>query len=78
MSITVTTQFTIGAFLDAVFSVSTSRSTVEGYATAFRKIVADVFGFASDPAKIRSVKSRWNPQIMGIFRQYRTEAKATS
>ena len=42
---------TVGAFLDAVFSVSTSRSTIEGYATAFRKIVADLFGFSSDPAK---------------------------
>jgi hypothetical protein len=31
--------------------VSTSRSTIEGYATAFRKIVADLFGFASDPEK---------------------------
>jgi len=38
-------------FLEAVFSVSTRRSTIEGYATAFRKIVADLFGFASDPAK---------------------------
>ena len=39
------------AFLDAVLSVSASRSTIEGYATAFRKIVADLFGFASNPAK---------------------------
>lgn len=46
-----TSEITIGCFLEAVFSVSTKRTTVEGYATAFRKIVADLFGFASDPAK---------------------------
>jgi len=33
---------TVGEFLDAVFSVCTNRSTIEGYATAFRKIVADL------------------------------------
>jgi hypothetical protein len=42
---------TLGEFLDAVFRVSTSRSTIEGYATAFRKIVADLFGLSGDPAK---------------------------
>jgi hypothetical protein len=42
---------TVGEFLDAVFRVSTSRSTIEGYATAFRKIVADLFGLSGDPAK---------------------------
>jgi hypothetical protein len=41
----------VGEFLDAVFRVSTSRSTIEGYATAFRKIVADLFGLSGDPAK---------------------------
>src|SRR5258708_5581179 len=46
-----TSEITVGSFLEAVFSVSTKRTTVEGYATAFRKIVADLFGFASDPAK---------------------------
>jgi hypothetical protein len=45
------TKITVGSFLDAVFAISTNRSTIEGYATAFRKIVADLFGFASDPAK---------------------------
>jgi hypothetical protein len=42
---------TVGEFLDAVFRVSTRRSTIEGYATAFRKIVADLFGLSGDPAK---------------------------
>jgi hypothetical protein len=50
-SATHTSEITVGSSLDAVFSVSTKRTTVEGYATAFRKIVADLFGFASDPAK---------------------------
>jgi hypothetical protein len=40
-----------GSFLDAVFSVYTNRSTIEGYAIAFRKVVADIFGLATDPAK---------------------------
>jgi hypothetical protein len=44
---------TVGSFLDAVFGVSTNRSTIEGYATAFRKIVADLFGFSSDHAKAK-------------------------
>jgi len=47
----VATTISVGSFLDAVFAISTNRSTIEGYATAFRKIVADLFGFASDPAK---------------------------
>jgi integrase len=42
---------TVGSFLEAVFSVSTNRSTIEGYATAFRKIVADLFGFSNDLEK---------------------------
>ena len=42
---------TVGAFLDSVFTVSANRSTIEGYAIAFRKIVADLFGFSGDPAK---------------------------
>ena len=41
----------VGSFLDAAFSVCTNRSTIEGYATAFRKIVADLFGLATNPAK---------------------------
>jgi hypothetical protein len=46
-----TSEIAVGSFLDAVFSVCTNRSTVEGYATAFRKIVADLFGLAADPGK---------------------------
>jgi hypothetical protein len=46
-----TSEITVGSFLDAVFSVCTNRSRIEGYATAFRKIVGDLFGLATDPAK---------------------------
>jgi hypothetical protein len=46
-----TSEITVGSFLNAVFSVCTNRSTIEGYAIAFRKIVADLFGLATDPAK---------------------------
>jgi hypothetical protein len=42
---------TVGEFFDAVFAVSTKRSTIEGYAIAFRKIVADLFAFSGDAAK---------------------------
>jgi len=31
-----------------VFRVTTSRSTVEGYAIALRKIVSDIFGLSGD------------------------------
>ncbi len=42
---------TVGSFLEAIFHVKTNRSTVEGYAIAFRKITADLFGLSDDPAK---------------------------
>jgi hypothetical protein len=46
-----TSEISVGSFLDAVFSVCTNRSTIEGYAIAFRKVGADLFGLATDPAK---------------------------
>ena len=42
---------TVGSYLEAIFHLKTNRSTVEGYAVAFRKIVADIFGLSDDPAK---------------------------
>jgi integrase len=60
---------TVGSFLEAVFSVCTNRSTIEGYATAFRKIVADLFGFSSDPAKFNyrsGGRDEWLTKVHGI------------
>jgi hypothetical protein len=50
-SATTIPEITVGSFLDAVYSVSAKRSTIEGYATAFRKIVPDVFDLSDDLAK---------------------------
>jgi hypothetical protein len=60
---------TLGEFLDAVFSVCTKRSTFEGYATAFRKIVADLFGLSSDLAKFdyrSGGRDEWLTRVHGI------------
>jgi hypothetical protein len=42
---------TVGTFLEEVFRSTSNRRTVEGYATAFRTIVSDSFGFSSDQKK---------------------------
>jgi hypothetical protein len=58
-----------GSFLDAVFSVCTNRSTIEGYAIAFRKVVADIFGLTTDPAKFdyqSGGRDEWLAKIHGI------------
>jgi predicted ATPase len=41
----------VGAFLDEVFRTTTSRTTVEGYAVAFRKIVSDIFDLSTNQKK---------------------------
>jgi integrase len=41
----------VGTFLDEVFRTTTNRRAVEGYAIAFRTIVADSFGLSDDPKK---------------------------
>jgi hypothetical protein len=73
-----TSEITVGSFLDAVFSVCTNRSTIEGYATAFRKIVADLFGLATDPAKFdyqSGGRDEWLAKIHGIRLSEITPAK---
>jgi hypothetical protein len=60
---------TVGVFLDAVFTVSTNRSTVEGYAIAFRKIVADLFGFSNDLSKFdyqSGGRDEWLAKVHGV------------
>jgi hypothetical protein len=72
------TTLTVGSFLDAVFAVSTNRSTIEGYATAFRRIVADLFGFASDPAKFdyrSGGRAEWLAKVHAIELSKITPAK---
>ena len=69
---------TVGVFLDAVFSISTNRSTTEGYATAFRKIVADLFGFSDDPAKFdyrSGGRNEWLGKVHGVELSRITPAK---
>jgi integrase len=69
---------TVGAFLEAVLSVSTSRSTIEGYAIAFRKIVADLFGFASDPSKFdyrSGGRAEWLTKVHAVELSKVTPAK---
>jgi hypothetical protein len=64
-----TSEITVGSFLEAVFSVCTNRSTIEGYAIAFRKVVADLFGLATDPAKFdyqSGGRDEWLAKIHGI------------
>ena len=64
-----TSEITVSSFLDAVFSVCTNRSTIEGYAIAFRKVVADLFGLATDPAKFdyqSGGRDEWLAKIHGI------------
>ncbi len=64
-----TSETTIGSFLDAVFSVCTNRSTIEGYATAFRKIAADLFGLSADPAKFdyqSGGRAKWLAKVHAI------------
>lgn len=64
-----TSEITVGSFLDAVLSVCTNRSTIEGYAIAFRKIVADLFGLAADPAKFdyqSGGRDAWLAKIHGM------------
>jgi hypothetical protein len=61
-----------------VFSVCRNRSTIEGYATAFRKIVADLFGLATDPAKFdyqSGGRDEWLAKIHGIRLSEITPAK---
>ena len=42
---------TVGTFLEEVFRTTTNRRAVEGYAIAFRTIIADSFGLSDDPKK---------------------------
>ena len=61
-----------------MFSVCTNRSTIEGYATAFRKIVADLFGLAADPAKFdyqSGGRDEWLAKVHGIRLSEITPAK---
>jgi hypothetical protein len=61
-----------------VFSVCANRSTIEGYATAFRKIVADLFGLATDPANFdyqSGGRDEWLAKIHGIRLSEITPAK---
>jgi len=69
---------TVGSFLNAVFSVCTNRSTIEGYATAFRKIVADLFGLAADPAKFdyqSGGRDQWLAKVHSVELSKITPAK---
>jgi len=69
---------TVGEFLDAVFRVSTNRSTVEGYATAFRKIDADLFGFSGDPSKFdyrSGDRKQWLAKVHNVELSNMTPAK---
>jgi integrase len=69
---------TVGEFLDAVFTVSTNRSTIEGYAIAFRKIVADLFGFSGDPAKFdyrSGGRNQWLGKVHSVELSKITPAK---
>src|SRR5258708_1907235 len=73
-----TSEIRVGPFLDAVFSVCTNRSTIEGYAIAFRKVVADLFGLATDPAKFdyqSGGRDEWLAKIHGIRLSEITPAK---
>jgi hypothetical protein len=66
---------TVGEFLDAVW---TNRSTIEGYAIAFRKIVADLFGFSGDPAKFdyqSGGRDQWLARVHGVQLSKITPAK---
>jgi hypothetical protein len=63
------TTTSVGTFLDAVISVKTDRSTIEGYATAFRKIVADIFGLSDDNSKFdfhSGGRAKWVEKIHAI------------
>jgi hypothetical protein len=65
-------------FLEAVFNAATNRSTIEGYATAFRKIVADLFGLSSDLAKFdyrSGGRAEWLAKVHGIELNKITPAK---
>jgi hypothetical protein len=69
---------TVGSFLEVVFSVCTNRSTIEGYATAFRKIVADLFGLATDPAKFdyqSGGRDQWLAKVHSVELSKITPAK---
>ena len=69
---------TVGSFLDAVLSVSTNRSTIEGYATAFRKIVADLFGLSRELTKFdyrSGGRDGWLAKVHGIELNKITPAK---
>ena len=73
-----TAAITVGSFLDAVFGAATNRSTIEGYATAFRKVVADLFGLSSDLAKFdyrSGGRTEWLAKIHGIELNKITPAK---
>jgi hypothetical protein len=64
-----TSELAVGSFLDEVFSVCTNRYTIEGYATAFRKIAADLFGLAADPGKFdyqSGGRDEWLAKVHGI------------
>jgi integrase len=52
-----------------VFRITTSRSTVEGYATALRKIVSDIFGLSADQKKYdysSGGRAEWLAQVHRI------------
>ena len=69
---------TVGEFVDAVFTVSTNRSTIEGYTIAFRKIVADLFGFSGDPAKFdhrADGRDQWLAKVHNVELNKITPAK---
>jgi integrase len=60
---------TVGSFLDEVFRTATNRSTVEGYAIAFRTIVSDSFGLSADQKKYdysSGGRAEWLRKVHGI------------
>ena len=67
-----TAEITFGSFLERIDPRS------KGYATAFRKIVADLFGLATDPAKFdyqSGGRDEWLAKIHGIRLSEVTPAK---
>jgi hypothetical protein len=69
---------TVGTFLDEVFRLSSNRSTVEGYATAFRTIISDLFGLSDDPKKYdyrTGGRAQWLAQVHDIPLDQITPAK---
>jgi integrase len=65
------TALTIGEYVDAVKGKTGLRNqTIEGYAKALRKIVADSFGLARDKAKYHpSRRGKWRAKVNAIALQ---------